>query len=233
MPEGYVNLLLAAAVFVGLHIVPSSPGLRRPLARGLGERGYLGLFSVASLAGFVWLIWAYTAVPTGEPLLWHSNAVLRGVAAVLVAIGFILLVAAYSSINPTAIGSDKALKSPDPARGMIRVTRHPLMWGITLWTVAHLLNRNDLGGLLLFGSLGILAIAGTVLIDRKKAVFLEDDWGRFVALTSNVPFLAIIQGRNRLDLAEIGWWRIVLGLVVFAVFYGYGHMWLFGVSPHP
>jgi uncharacterized membrane protein len=107
------------------------------------------------------------------------------------------------------------------------------MWGITLWAVAHLLNRNDLGGILLFGSLGILALAGTVLIDRKRAALLEGDWGHFVSLTSNVPFLAIIQGRNRFAFAEIGWWRILLGLAIFAAFYGYGHLWLFGISPLP
>jgi uncharacterized membrane protein len=47
---------------------------------------------------------------------------------------------------------------------------------------------------------------------RKRA---NPDWGRFAAVTSHVPFVAIAQGRNRLDLHEIGWLRPAIGLAVF------------------
>ncbi len=227
------TLYLAAAVFLGLHLLPSSVGLRRHVVRAVGERAYLVLFSLVSIAALVWLLQAYGRVPQGEPLLWQGSAVLRVVAAVLVAIAFILLVPALMMVNPTAVGGERALRRPDPAHGISRVTRHPMMWGIVLWGIAHLLNRNDIGAIILFGSLTVLALVGTVSIDRKKQALLGDDWSRFAAMTSNLPFLAIAQGRNHLDIAEIGWWRILITVVAFAAFYGYGHAWLFGVSPLP
>jgi uncharacterized membrane protein len=45
-----------------------------------------------------------------------------------------------------------------------------------------------------------------------------------------VPFLAIAQGRNTLELAEIGWRRLAMALVLYVAFLG-AHPWLFGVSP--
>ena len=47
---------------------------------------------------------------------------------------------------------------------------------------------------------------------RKRA---HPDWPRFAAVTSHVPFVAILQGRNRLVWREIGWLRPAIGLAVF------------------
>ncbi len=58
-----------------------------------------------------------------------------------------------------------------------------------------------------------LAALGTILIDlRKKS---NPDWARFAAVTSHLPFVAIAQGRNRLDWREIGWVRPAIGLAAF------------------
>jgi uncharacterized membrane protein len=57
-----------------------------------------------------------------------------------------------------------------------------------------------------------------------------EQWTPFAESTSSLPFLAIAQGRNRLSLAEIGWWRVAMALVLYAAFLG-AHAWLFGVSP--
>ena len=111
------------------------------------------------------------------------------------------------------VGAEKLLKSDDPARGMIRITRHPIMWGIMLWAAAHIVARGDLKSLVFFGSLLALAAIGTLLMDaRKKA---NPDWPRFAAVSSNVPFVAIAQGRNRIVWREIGWVRPAAGLAVF------------------
>jgi len=63
---------------------------------------------------------------------------------------------------------------------------------------------------------------------RKKA---NPDWARFVALTSNIPFVAIARGRNRMAWREIGWMRPVIRLLVFAAFLA-AHSWLFGARPY-
>jgi len=55
---------------------------------------------------------------------------------------------------------------------------------------------------------------------------------RFAALTSNVPFLAIVEGRNWLRIGEIGWWRAILAVILYGLFLHF-HRNLFGVSPLP
>ncbi|MNC99817.1 NnrU protein [compost metagenome] len=80
-----------------------------------------------------------------------------------------------------------------------------------------------------FGGLLLLAGLGTILMDaRKKA---NPDFARFAAVTSNIPFLAIAQGRNHLSWREIGWLRPAIGLALYAALFG-GHAWLFGARPY-
>jgi uncharacterized membrane protein len=143
----------------------------------------------------------------------------------------VLLACGLLARNPTAAGQSRAMKSEDPARGIIRITRHPVMWAIMLWAAAHVLAIGSLQAVILFGGLLLLAAAGTTLQDARKAKLLGEDWKRFAALTSNLPFLAVAQGRNRIVWHEIGWWRPAAGLAAFAALL-WLHAWLFGVRPY-
>jgi uncharacterized membrane protein len=96
---------------------------------------------------------------------------------------------------------------------MIRITRHPLMWGIMLWAGAHILARADAKSSLFFGAFFVLAGLGTILMDRRKQA--DPDFQRFAAVTSSVPFVAVAQGRNRIAWREIGWLRPAIGVVVY------------------
>ena len=82
-----------------------------------------------------------------------------------------------------------------------------------LWAAAHIAARGDLKSVIFFGALLALAGIGTVLMDSRKQS--NPDWARFAEVTSNVPFVAIAQGRNRIVWREIGWLRPALGLAVF------------------
>jgi uncharacterized membrane protein len=132
--------------------------------------------------------------------------------------------------NPTAVGAAKLLGRKEPARGILRITRHPVMWGIMLWAGAHLLARGELKSTLFFGSFLLLAAAGTVLLDLRKAQ-LGEVWTRYARMTSNLPFLAIAQGRNRLAWRELGVLKIVIALLLYAVIFHF-HITLFGVRPY-
>ncbi len=80
-----------------------------------------------------------------------------------------------------------------------------------------------------FGGFLLLAGLGTILMDSRKQS--NPDWARFAAVTSNIPFAAIAQGRNRSAWGEIGWLRPLIGLAMFAVFFA-AHSWLFGARPY-
>jgi uncharacterized membrane protein len=129
----------------------------------------------------------------------------------------ILLVAGYSTRNPTAVGMERSSAADDPAPGIMRVTRHPIMWAIGLWGVSHLIANGDLASFLFFGAIAVLALGGTILIDRKKRLALGSNWPRLAEVTSNLPFAALIAGRTRLRWREIGLLRPAAGLLLYAV----------------
>ena len=220
-----LTLIVATLVFLGIHIVPSTP-LRRLAAGAIGESAYVGLFSLCSLAALAWMSVAYGRAPFEG--LWPG---LRWVPLVLVPPAFVLLACGALSRNPTLPGQAGALKSEEPARGILRITRHPVMWGIMLWAAAHVLAIGSLQAVIFFGGLLLLAAAGTTLQDARKASQLGDDWQRFEATTSNLPFQAVAQGRNRLVWREIGAWRPAAGLAAFVVVLLL-HGWLFGVRAY-
>jgi len=223
------QLWLAAAAFLATHFVSSTP-LRAALAKGVGEKGYLGIYSLAALATLGWMIWAYTKAPL-EPLWSAQWPGMRLLPAFLMPFSFILIIGGVLSRNPTAVGAAKLLKHPEPAQGLIRVTRHPMMWGFILWAASHLLARGEMKATVFFGTFLVLAALGALLIDRRKAQTLGEDWQRFAAVTSYFPFLAILQGRNKFSAAEIGWRIPAIGLALTILFLQ-AHAWMFGARPY-
>jgi len=204
----------------------TTPAARRAaLAASIGERPYQGLYSLAAFVTLGWMIWAFNRTPA-EPL-WEG---LRLAPALLMPFSFVLLACGLLSRNPTLVGADKLLKSAEPARGIIRVTRHPMMWGFILWAVAHILARGEMKATVFFGAFLVLAALGALLIDRRKEKTLGEDWQRFAQATSYFPFLAIAAGRNRFDAAEIGWRNPLIGLALYGLVFWF-HPMLFGLRP--
>ena len=216
-------LALATSAFLVTHFVTSTPA-RPALVSAIGEWPYRGLYSLVAFLTLGWMIWAYVKAPR-EALLWTP---LRLLPLIVLPFSFILIACGYSR-NPTLVGAEKLLKSEDPARGMIRITRHPLMWGIMLWAGAHILARADLKSVIFFGGFLLLAALGTLLMDARKRS--DPDFQRFAALTSNVPFVAVAQGRNRVIWREIGYLRPGVGIAAYAAFL-FLHPWLFGARPY-
>ncbi|HYF22711.1 MAG TPA: NnrU family protein [Caulobacteraceae bacterium] len=224
------TLILAAAFFLGLHLLVSGTPVRAGLVRMMGERAYMGLFSLASLAGIVWLVSAYgqARFDPANAVWWSTELFTRHAAALVQLVAVFFVVAGLLTPNPTSVMQEKAVSNP--ATGMLRITRHPFLWGVALWSAGHLLVNGDQASLLLFGSLLVLAVIGTFSIDAKRAKALGPAWEPFRASTSNLPFAAILTGRTALRVEEIGWWRALAALAAFALLL-VGHETLFGVSP--
>ena len=87
-----------------------------------------------------------------------------------------------------------------------------------------------MGSVILFGSLLVLAVAGTALIDRKRRDTFGEHWRRFAQSTSNIPFAAIAIGRNQLGAAlrEMGVIRPLIAVAVYAATFAL-HARVFGV----
>ncbi|TWA84615.1 putative membrane protein [Azospirillum brasilense] len=229
---GTIAHLSAAGLFLLLtHFGISSTPLRAALVGRLGEKPYLGLYSLIAALAFWWLVAAYNGAPYVP--VWPPAGGLAWVPVLLVPVALFLLVAGLSTPNPTSVGQETLLTGDrEPVRGILRVTRNPFLWGVGLWAVAHMVPNGDLGSLILFGTLALLALGGSVLIDAKLARRLGAEWDRYAARTSNLPFAAILAGRQSLVWKEIGWWRPAVTLLLYGGLL-HLHRMLFGVSPLP
>jgi len=219
-----LNLIAASAWFLLIHFGVSGTKLRDVLVARIGAGPYRGAFALASILGLVWMIYAFRHAPAVP--LWGLLLGFRPTAYVLVLIAFLFAVIGLATPSPTRVGMESKLKQgPDIARGMVRITRHPFLWGTALWALAHLIINGELAALILFGSLLLLALGGTTAIDAKRRRAFGDQWAQFAAVTSNIPFAAIAAGSNQLlpALREIGVWRPLAAIVVYALaFYLHG-----------
>jgi uncharacterized membrane protein len=221
------RLVVASLVFLLTHYVSSTP-LRARLVALLGKNGYIVLYSAIAFATLGAMVWAYYRAPYIG--LWHVPA-LRYAPLLLMPVALVLVVAGVFTRNPTAVGAERALRQDNAVQGVLRVTRHPVMWGIALWALVHVAARGDAAALVFFGTLLMLAMSGTLLIDRRKKEEAGADWQRFVQETSNVPFAAIVAGRTHFSAGEIGWSRLAIALLLYFTLL-WVHSALFGARPY-
>nr|WP_321983772.1 NnrU family protein [uncultured Lichenicoccus sp.] len=231
MTGSLTALVLAACAWIGVHVGIAGTGLRGLLARRLGDAGFRVLFSLLSVVAIGALVMSYRAArAAGSVRLWTTPDWLGWLLVLLMAPAFVLLVGSAIAPNATAIGGER-LAAQEP-RGLSRITRHPMLWSFATWSAVHVAGNGDLVSLLFFGAFGVTALAGMPSIDRKLAVRDRAAWQRLAAVTSILPFAAILAGRNRLVLREIGWIAPVAGLALWVALL-LVHPWLFGVSPLP
>ncbi len=223
-----IALTVAALVWIGVHIGIAGSGLRRGLAGRVGDAGFRAAFSLVSVLAIAFLIIAYRHAPLVP--LWGAPEWLRWALVVVMLAAFQLFAAAILARSPTAIGGEAALHQ-EP-RGILRVTRHPMLWSFALWAAVHVLGNGDTASLLFFGAFLVTALAGMPSIDAKVAARDPAGWRHFADVTSILPFEAIASGRNRLAPAEIGWVPVALGLALWAVLL-WAHPRIFGVSALP
>ena len=187
-------LILGLVLFLGVHSVRIfAEGWRAGLRARLGERAYRGLFTLASLVGLVLIVWGYGAARQQPTLLWLPPVWTRHLAALLTVPAFILLVAAYVPGNRIKAG-----------------VHHPMILGVKVWALAHLLANGMLADVLLFG--GFLVWAGFSF----RAARQRDRAGQ----VSYPP------GRMGPTMVTVG-----VGLVAWAAFAFWGHAALIGVRP--
>lgn len=204
MEPALTSLLAASIAFVGTHFALSHP-LRAPLVGALGEKGFLGLYSLVSLAAFVWMILAFRgAYGTGEPL-WNGQSDGMWFAASALTVVALALFLGSLRGNPAAPDTPAEKVAAARVRGAFAVTRHPMMWAFALWALAHILVMPTPRSLILAGAILILALVGAHLQDRKKEALLGDAWAHWEAQTSYWPHW----GR----LPRVGWALWLLAII--------------------
>ena len=229
-----LSLIAAAAFFLAIHLLVSGTRVRDALTGRIGLGPYMGVFSLSSVAGLAWLGIAFAQArhADAQAAFWDITPATRLTQIALQLLAVLLIVPGLTTPNPTSVRQESALDRPDLVRGMLRITRHPFLWGVAIFSAGHLLVNGDAASIILFGTLFVLSVLGTASIDAKRRRALGAKWDAFATQTSNVPFAAIAQGRQRLNLGEIGWWRIALAVAVWGLL-GWAHPYLFGVRALP
>ncbi len=147
-------LVVGLILFLGVHLVPTSPELRDGLKERIGELPYKAIFSLLSLVGLVVIVLGYHKLqlhPGKNPILWDPPTWTRHIAVALMLPAMILLVA---SVIPSRIRT---------------AVRHPMLIAIKTWAFAHLIANGDLGALLLFGSFLAFAVYDRISVKKRGA----------------------------------------------------------------
>jgi len=226
-----LELLLAGALFVGTHLGISNTRLRTVLMERLSKGGYAALYSVVALATLVHFVMTYNDALRIH-YLWPLDPLLYWAPKALMPLAFTFLAGGILGASATAESlagcvADKAALTKLTG-GITRITRHPVQWAIALWAASHLVANGDVASVVFFSGFLLLAVAGNGFMDRKKARLLGDDWQAFAAATSNVPFAAILAGRNRLVWRELTV-PAALGVALYLAAF-WGHEWVSGVE---
>ena len=232
--HGWLDMAVAAILFVASHSVPARPRMRRRVVGVLGQPGYLALYSLVSLLTLCWLIVAAGRAPYVEVWafapwqLWVPNLTMPLVC-LLIAFG-------VATPNPLSFGG-RAHREFDPDKpGIAGITRHPLLWALVLWSASHLPPNGDLAHVLLFGGFAIFAVLGMMAMDRRfKRTLGKAEWERLARRTSLVPFAAPAEGRWLLSGARIEGEllvRLFAGVALYLVLLS-AHEVAIGVSPLP
>ena len=189
-----IYLILGLAIFLGAHSVRIFAGdWRAAQIVRLGEKRWKGVYSLVSATGLALIIWGYGLARTDTLVLWSPPTALRHLAAGLVLPAFILLVAAYL-----------------PGTRIKAKIGHPMVAGVKLWALAHLMANGSLADVTLFGAFLAWAVADFISARRRDR-----------AVGRGYPVL----GGSR-DAIAIG-----IGFGAWALFAFHGHAWLIGVEP--
>lgn len=189
-------LALGLLLFLGIHSVRIfAEDWRQKRLDTLGEAAWKGTYSLISVAGFALIVWGYGVARQAPVVLWVPPVGLRHAASLLTLVSFVLLAATYVPAN--------ALKAR---------LKHPMVLGIKLWALAHLLSNGNLADVLLFGSFLLWAILSF------RAARLRDAAAVVKAEITHSPASRTIL-------------TLVLGVVAWAAFAIWAHGPLIGVRP--
>ncbi len=228
-----LNALFAATLlFVGGHFALSSDALRPRLIDLMGERAFRVVYSVAILAAFVAMLTSYgNALRTP---VWSPPGAFALIPLLVMPVALVLAVCGVTTPNPTMVAGERVLdeRPASPAVGILTITRHPFLWGVALWAFSHLCVRGDAASIILMGGILILSLGGMRHIDKRREAALGSAWGPMALTTSLVPFVAVIQGRSKIDWPGIGLWRPLASLALYALMLP-AHEWVIGLRLLP
>ena len=186
-------LIIGLIIFLGSHScrIFAEPWRNHMIDR-LGEVKWKGLYTIISIIGLVLVVIGYGQARQTPVVLWQPATYLTHIAILLNLVAFIFLA-----------GSS-------PSNNAIRLKlKHPMILGVKVWALAHLLANGTLVDLILFGSFLLWAVLD-FRSARKRPILM--------------PEKAVVNTKATVIV-------IVSGIVIWAAFIFGLHQYLIGVSP--
>jgi uncharacterized membrane protein len=215
-----LGVALLWIAFAATHMGLASLRLRPRLVAALGERAYLGLYSLVAFATFVPVVWLYMTHRHEGALLWSLSIGPVGLWTIYVlqGIAWVLTVAGLVQPSPVTVGLPEELRPTQP-RGVQRITRHPLFMGVGLFGALHLPVTGFGSDVAFWLGFPLFAVVGCAHQDRRKRATQPgyDAWCRAT------PFLPFAKAGALRGLAELPPLAVVLGVALAT-----GLRWLHG-----
>lgn len=216
MLAGWGEYVAAWGMFLLSHSLPVRPPVKPWLVARLGRGGYLAGYSLLSVALLAWLIVAAGRAP--HVVLWYPSPWQVHATQIVTLAACLLLALALLRPNPLSFGGARNAEF-DPARpGIVGWVRHPVLAALGLWAAGHVPPNGDLAHVLMFGGFAGFALAGMVLIDRRRRRALgAAEWARLAAvrrggLAAGWPLRLVAGGALWLGLVALH--PLVIGLPV-------------------
>jgi uncharacterized membrane protein len=147
---GLLVMVLGLVLFLGAHMFTTQREARARAIASMGEGRYKSIYALVSALGLALIVWGFAHYRATEWVqIWTPPKSLRHLNVLLMLPAVILVVASY-------------------IRGRIYVTlKHPMLAGVKLWALGHLLANGDLGGIILFGSFLAWAVFDRISLKRR------------------------------------------------------------------
>jgi uncharacterized membrane protein len=222
------HLVIAIGIFLATHIILAENPARRALVRVLGERPFAWGYGAVAILQLVWIGQAVEAAPVVR--YWEPPDWAAAIPLLVMPLALLLLVCGFTQNNPTASLAAGRLARRE-VTGILAVTRNPVMWGLGLWSLAHLAVVAEAAEALRYAAFGALALLFLPRIEAKqRAKWGEAAWADFTAHSSNIPFVAMARGRARLRWREIGWVRLAGAAALYIALLLWLHPTIAGVA---
>ena len=178
---GLITLVLGLVVFLAPHVFVTRRAARADAIARMGEGPYKIVFSALSFIGIALIVYGFAQYRANEWVnIWSPPVWTRHLALLLLWPANVFVVAAYIP------GHIK------------RVLKHPMLVGVKLWAVAHLLANGDLGSIILFGSILAWAVFDRISLKRRTdpgaPPIATGGWTRDIAaiVVGTILYLALV-----------------------------------------
>lgn len=224
------HFFVALLLFLGSHLVSSVPQFRSFFIKLLSERCYLIIYSILSMITLWWLF--HTAIKASTDfILWPKFYWAYWIPNVTMPFVCILISLGINTPNSLSILCKRRFFDPEQPKGIVAITRHPILWAMFLWSLSHIFPNGSLSLVIVFSVFALFSLFGMKLVDfRLQKSLGKAHWDSLSKNTSILPFYGQIRSHKHMNWTQDDWYSVIIGLGIYYLFLNL-HEYVIGVHP--